>query len=63
MVIGMLASQIGGFDFARDVLMAGQAPNVGALLWVSAESLAILIAALALYQRLNYWLAQRALTQ
>ena len=47
----------------RDVLMAGQAPNVGALLWVFAESLAILVAALALYRRLNYWLAQRALTQ
>lgn len=47
----------------RDVLMAGQAPDIGALLWILAESLAILIAALALYQRLNYWLAQRALTQ
>ena len=47
----------------REVLMAGQAPDVGGLLWVLLESLVILIAALWLYRRLNYWLAQRALTQ
>lgn len=47
----------------REVLMAGQAPNVWGLLWVLLESLVILFAALWLYPRLNYWLAQRALTQ
>ena len=47
----------------REVLMAGQAPDIAGLLWVLLESLAILIAALWLYRRLNYWLAERALTQ
>jgi lipopolysaccharide transport system permease protein len=47
----------------RDVLMAGRVPDVGALLWVLVESLLLLTVAIWLYQRLNYWLAQRALTQ
>ena len=47
----------------REVLMAGQAPDIAELLWVLLESLVIVIVALWLYRRLNYWLAQRALTQ
>jgi|SaaInlStandDraft_1057018.scaffolds.fasta_scaffold566898_1 lipopolysaccharide transport system permease protein len=47
----------------REVLILGQAPDFGALLWVLLESLTILTATLALYRRLNYWLAQRALIQ
>ena len=47
----------------RDVLMVGRVPDVGALLWVLVESLLLLTVAVWLYQRLNYWLAQRAITR
>ena len=47
----------------REVLMMGQAPDTLALIWVLLESVLLITAALWLYRKLNYWLAQRALTQ
>ena len=47
----------------RDVLILGNTPSVTALLLVFSESLLVLIATLWLYNRLDYWLAQRAITQ
>jgi lipopolysaccharide transport system permease protein len=47
----------------REVLMVGQAPDTLALIWVFLESVLLIVAGLWLYRRLNYWLAQRALTQ
>ena len=47
----------------REVLMSGQVPNLASLSWVVVESAVLLAGALWLYARLNYWLAQRAITQ
>ena len=47
----------------REVLMSGQVPDLASLCWVFAESVVLLVSALWLYTRLNYWLAQRAITQ
>ena len=47
----------------REVLMSGQVPDLASLCWVFTESVVLLLSALWLYTRLNYWLAQRAITQ
>ena len=47
----------------REVLMFGRMPDLASLCWVFAESVVLLVGALWLYTRLNYWLAQRAITQ
>ena len=47
----------------REVLMLGQVPDLASLSWVFAESVVLLVSALWLYTKLNYWLAQRAITQ
>ena len=47
----------------REVLMLGQVPDLASLFWVFAESVVLLVSALWLYTKLNYWLAQRAITQ
>ena len=47
----------------REVLMLGQVPDLTSLCWVFAESVVLVGSALWLYTRLNYWLAQRAISQ
>ena len=49
-------------DAYRDVLLAGQAPDAAALLRVLLEAFMLIGVAFWLYRRLNYWLAQQALT-
>jgi lipopolysaccharide transport system permease protein len=50
-------------DAYRQVLMHGEGPNMARLGWVLVEAMVLLISTMWLYRRLNFWLAQRAVTQ
>ena len=50
-------------DSYRQVLMHGESPDMVRLGWVLVEALVLLISTIWLYRRLNFWLAQRAVTQ
>jgi hypothetical protein len=43
--------------------MHGEGPNMARLGWVLVEAMVLLISTMWLYRRLNFWLAQRAVTQ
>ena len=50
-------------DGYRQVLMYGEIPDLARLGWVLIEALVLLLCTIWLYRRLNFWLAQRAVTQ
>jgi ABC-type polysaccharide/polyol phosphate export permease len=50
-------------DGYRQVLMHGESPDLARLGWVLIEALVLLLSTIWLYRRLNFWLAQRAVTQ
>jgi len=50
-------------DSYRQVLMYGEGPDMGRLGWVLVEALVLLISTMWLYRHLNFWLAQKAVTQ
>ena len=50
-------------DGYRQVLMHGESPDLVRLGWVLIEALVLLLSTIWLYRRLNFWLAQRAVTQ
>jgi len=50
-------------DGYRQVLMHGEIPDLARLGWVLIEALVLLFSTIWLYRRLNFWLAQRAVTQ
>lgn len=50
-------------DSYRQVLMHSESPDIARLFWVLVEVLVLLIGTMWIYRRLNFWLAQRAVTQ
>jgi lipopolysaccharide transport system permease protein len=50
-------------DSYRQVLMHSESPDIPRLFWVLVEVLVLLIGTMWIYRRLNFWLAQRAVTQ
>ena len=50
-------------DGYRQVLMHGEGPDMARLGWILGETLVLLLMTMWLYRRLNFWLAQRAVTQ